>query len=127
MAIGFSKEKQLQIPKKKLPLGEAGHPVGGQSPLTPKKRKPLKFMSKKQAQKIRSWRKVVANRIERMIDEFGCVLCEYCLKQVDESEVQGHHNDHDRNNNTPENCRLTHEFCNTAIEDNNVKDVPSLL
>ncbi len=138
MAIGYSKE--MQTGKKERPsctkrqdkrlISSNSQPRAGESGgllASFKKRKPINKVSKKQAGKIRTWSGIKIDRIEMMIDQFGCVLCEYCLKSLDESIAEGHHNDHDRNNNTPGNCRLVHPQCNTAIEDNNVKDVKSLL
>ena len=84
-------------------------------------------MSDKAKAELKVWGKVVKERKQALLDKYGFIPCEYCKEFAGESVV-GHHNDHDRRNNCIENCRIVHPFCNSiTIEDNNVKDVPSML
>lgn len=97
---------------------------------TPIKRtKGLSKMSQRAKEELVIWRKVKTARIEKLREKFGYLICEYCLKPIRaDSEAQGHHNNHRRRDCSESNCRVTHGYCNTVlIEDNNVKDVPSLL
>ena len=93
------------------------------------RRKALKPMSARAREELKIWREVVRRRVQALLDKFGFIPCEYCHQTIREgSQIDGHHNNHDRRNNTFENCRITHPYCNrVAIEDGNVKDVPSLL
>jgi hypothetical protein len=91
--------------------------------------KGLNRMSDKTKQELKVWRIVKNERIQKLIDKFGYLPCEYCLKVINNvSETDAHHNSHDRRKNVFSECRITHSYCNRIlIEDNNVKDVPSLL
>ena len=92
-----------------------------------KKRTPLKLMSKKAKAELRVWNKVKGERIKLLEEKFGGYApCELC-KVVTTGQAEGHHNDHDRRNNELENCRILHRVCNQRVEDENIKDVPSLL
>ena len=72
----FPKSKQLG--KKPLPLGGAGYGFHSRLPLTPKKRKPLKLMSKKQKRELAKRAKLKAE----LIEESGG-LCMKCGKPPD--------------------------------------------
>ena len=91
----------------------------------------LNRMSRKASTELGVWLKVKRSRMESLHDKFGYIPCEYCLKSISYSTElfypEGHHNDHNRRNNSPSNCRILHRVCNQAIEDKNIKDVPSLL
>ena len=78
------------------------------------------------------WLKIKKQRIQQLIDKFGYLPCEYCKERIidgsDSKHAEAHHNDHNRRNNTFSNCRILHAFCNrVTVEENNIKDVPSLL
>ncbi len=88
----------------------------------------LKAISKKQAEENKIWAKVKKERINRIIDKIGFLVCEYCHKPLDPKVAEGHHNDHNRRNNTFQNQRILCHVCNCyTVEDNNIKDVPSIL
>ncbi len=90
--------------------------------------KGLNKVSEKQAKENAEWSKVKAERIDKLIDKFGYLLCELCKRKIERFEAEGHHNSHDRRDNTPKNCRITCHICNCyTIEDEHIKDVPSLL
>jgi RNase P subunit RPR2 len=93
------------------------------------KRTALKSMSARAREESKVWKEVVRRRVQALNDKFGFLICEHCGWPITEgSQLDGHHNDHNRRNNTFENCRICHPGCNRyAIEDGNVKDVPSLL
>ena len=97
---------------------------------TPLKRtSKLKPQSKRAKEELKIWLGVKKERIERIREKFGYLICEYCLKPIREGdEIDGHHNNHRRRENDFGNCRITHAYCNRIlIEDNNIKNVPSLL
>ncbi len=92
------------------------------------KRTPLNKVSKKQAKENALWSKIKSERKDKLIAKFGYLLCELCRQWISSSEAEGHHNDHNRRNNTLDNCRILCHNCNCyVIEDNNIKDVPNLL
>jgi len=96
-----------------------------------KSRKGLNKMSQRTKDELIIWRNVKLERMQKLIDKFGFIPCEYCGKPiVSNSEIfcaEGHHNNHNRRDNTFENCRILHRLCNQLIEDKNIKDVKSLL
>ncbi len=99
-----------------------------------KSRNPMKRMSVKAQCELEVWMKVKRERIEKLIAKFDFVPCEYCHKAIAANVEDGmmysdaHHNNHDRRDNSLGNQRICHPYCNRiAIEDNYVKDVPSLL
>ncbi len=95
------------------------------------KRTPIRKQSSKARAELQVWLKVKRQRMAQLGEKFGYVLCEYCAKPINSNSelysAEGHHNDHNRRNNTFENCRILHRVCNQRIEDLNVKDVPDLL
>jgi len=86
---------------------------------------------------------------EKLRDKFGYVPCELCVDYfvterrvpwLDENSsllviieghewfhAEGHHNNHDRRDSSPANCRILHGICNQQLEDHNIKDIKSLL
>lgn len=93
--------------------------------------KGLNKMSAKTKAELEIWMPIKKDRMEKLRDKFGVVICELCGKPIDyNSELyypEAHHNDHNRRNNTPDNCRILHRVCNQRVEDENIKDVPSRL
>lgn len=91
----------------------------------------LKKMSKRAKLELTLWRIVRKARMLALAQKYGYLPCEYCHKPIDTSSElycpEGHHNNHNRRDNSPRNCRILHRVCNQTIEDLNVKDVPSLL
>lgn len=91
----------------------------------------LRKMSSRTKLEMAIWRTVKEARILALESKLGYIPCEYCGKVIiNESELwcaEGHHNDHNRRHNFPNNCRILHRICNQQIEDRNIKDVPSLL
>jgi hypothetical protein len=93
-----------------------------------KSKKGINNLSDRAKKEMVIWRKLKLERAELMRAKFDCVICEYCKRMIIYLELtEGHHNNHNRRQNEPWNLRLVHSWCNIAIEDNNVKDVPSLL
>jgi hypothetical protein len=97
---------------------------------TPLKRTSLKsflrMVSKKQAVKNASWRKVTLERKKLIKDRFGVLLCEHCGRPEYAHEIRGwpfdgHHIDGNRNNNTPENCAVVYRTCHSFVTDHNIK------
>ena len=99
------------------------------TPLRAKKR--INPMSARAKAEMKVWHKVKLERIQLLLDKFGYIPCEYCKRPIqDGSEIyclEGHHNNHNRRENTVANCRITHRFCNQQIELLHVKDVPSMI
>lgn len=94
---------------------------------TPIKRtKGLSKMSQRAKAELVIWRKVKTEREALIREKLGWLPCEWCGFAI-QGEYDGHHNDHNRRNNVVGNARLLHRSCHTFVEDNNVKDVPSLL
>lgn len=95
------------------------------------KRTALRPISKKARINIDIWREVKDARKLALDAKFGYIPCELCGGPTSENNElyypEGHHNDHNRNHNYPSNCRILHRVCNQRIEDENIKDVPSLL
>ena len=91
--------------------------------------KPLNKVSKRQKIENALWAKIKKERIELIIEKFGYLMCELCQKSLEPSISEAHHNNHDRTNgNVPDNCRILCHFCNCyVVEDNNIKDVKSIL
>lgn len=91
----------------------------------------LKPMSDRAKAELKIWRKVLARREELPAEKYGFVPCEYCQVPIHETSelycAEGHHNNHNRRDNTLENCRITHRVCNQLIEVRHIKDVPSML
>jgi hypothetical protein len=105
-------------------------PIGAKrtEPRKPLRRVAIKKTPTKRARaEMKAWRAVKEERLQKMVDKFGYPKCEYCLKPIIMASIEGHHNNHDRRENTLTNCRIVHSWCNVAIEDHNVRDVPSLL
>ena len=94
-------------------------------------KKGLNRMSKKAATEMYIWSKVKADRMANLFNKFDFIPCEYCKESISHSTEllypEGHHNDHNRRNNSPSNCRILHRLCNQMIEDKNIRDVQSLL
>ena len=89
-------------------------------------------MSENAKKEMKIWLAIKAQRIVLLRDKYGFVPCEYCHTPIINlgglMSAEAHHNNHRRRQNTLENCRITHAYCNRIlIEDNNVRDVPSLL
>jgi hypothetical protein len=100
--------------------------------VTLRAKKPINKMSDKAKIELRIWMAIKKERIRLLLEKYGYVPCEYCkLKTSADSEItlpEAHHNDQNRRNNTPENCRILHRHCNQLIEDKGIKSlVPSLL
>lgn len=92
--------------------------------------KGLNRMSDKAKEELQFWLKVKAKRVKLLMNRYGYIPCEYCLKPIGAGEIfspEGHHNNRNRRDNSPENCRILHRVCNQKIEDLNIRDVPSLL
>ncbi len=94
-------------------------------------KKGLNGMSDRAKEELKVWSKVVSERKDKLLEKFGYIPCEYCHQWINSNselyKAEGHHNNHNRRDNTFENCRILHRVCNQLIEDKNVKDVPSLL
>ncbi len=88
-------------------------------------------MSEKAEDELIVWRVVKHERMMALLKRWNFIPCEYCKESVNtDSELyspEGHHNNHNRRDNSFGNCRILHRVCNQLIEDNNIKDVPSLL
>ena len=86
-------------------------------------------MSDRSKKELKSWMQAKAQRIEKLIEKFEYLPCEFCLYPIyDVKNADAHHNNHDRRNCSFANMRICHPYCNRiSIEDNNVRDVPSLL
>jgi len=81
-------------------------------------------VSKKQASKLRLWAKVKARRMADLEKAYGCVICEYCGQSRNVGELwqfDPHHIDHNRNNNTYENCYIVHRCHHSYIHDHNIR------
>jgi len=94
------------------------------------RRTALAQQSKRAKKEAIIWSRVKKERMERLREKFGYVLCEYCFGKVGVGMLapEGHHNDKNRRNNSdPRNCRILHRYCNQRIEDINVRGIPSLL
>ena len=93
--------------------------------------KPLNKMSSKAQKELKIWLAIKNLRIILLQRKLGYLPCEYCgNKIINGSELyrpEGHHNNHNRRDNTLDNCRILHRMCNQVIEDKNIKDVPSML
>jgi hypothetical protein len=102
-------------------------PLKSRTPL--KSYKPLNKVSKKQAKENALWAKIKRERIKLLLNKYGILYCENCLRVLSASNmIEGHHNNHNRRDNSLLNCRIVCHECNYyTIEDNNIKDVPSLL
>ncbi len=88
-------------------------------------------MSNKAKAELTTWTTVKVARMLALEEKFGYIPCEYCHKSVNTSSElffpEGHHNNHNRRDNSFQNCRIIHRVCNQEIEDKNIRDVPSLL
>ncbi len=88
----------------------------------------LKMVSVKQQAKNKEWRVIFGKRVAYLVRKYDMAICEYCGKtgvfyQGKHDDLMGldpHHINHNRNNNTPENCHVTHRLCHGKIEDNNI-------
>ena len=91
----------------------------------------LKQMSVKTKAELEVWQQVKIIRMIALQRQYDYIPCEYCFKSVVKGHPffypEGHHNNHNRRINTLENCRILHRVCNQWLEDNNIRDVPSLL
>lgn len=96
-----------------------------------KRKKGLNKMSERTKVELKIWGTVVSERKEQLLAKFGYIPCEYCHQWIQNGSdlycAEGHHNNHNRRENTFENCRILHRVCNQLIEEKHVKDVPSLL
>ena len=106
-----------------------GTPIGAKR-TTPRKglkrKSGLKPQSNKAKEEMKIWSGVKKEREQLLRDKFGYLPCEWCKKAI-LNGYHGHHNDHNRRNNTLLNARLLEFTCHMFVEDNNIKDVPSLL
>lgn len=104
-------------------------PLKSKTPLGAKKG--LNKMSDRSKEELKIWLGVKAERIQKLHDKFGYVPCEHCKERIiDNNELyqaDAHHNNHNRRDNSFENCRILKRVCHTLIEDKNIKDVLSLL
>lgn len=85
----------------------------------------IRKISPQQAKEYREWTKVKKERCALLLERYEYIPCEWCKGDV--RYPDGHHVNHDRRNNTLENCRVVHRACHRKIEDGNIKDIPSLL
>ncbi len=100
-------------------------PLKQHTPLRAKKG--INKMSDKAKDELKIWLKVMAERIRQLQEKFGYLPCENCKKTIG-GMPEAHHNNHNRRDCSFSNCRITDAYCNRiVIEDNNIKDVPSLL
>jgi len=84
----------------------------------------LRKTSDKQKVKLALWHDVTMERAYQLNKKYGRPICEYCGKRGGSAQLYalaGHHIDHNRNNNTIENCYLVHYSCHSYIHDKNVK------
>lgn len=99
--------------------------------LSLRRTKKLKQISTKSKVALRKWLTIKALRIIALQDKYGYVPCEYCHVPIFTGNElltpEGHHNDGNRRHNYPDNCRILHRMCNQLMEDNNIKNVESLL
>jgi len=104
-------------------------PLKRKTPLRAKKG--LNRMSDKAKEELKIWLQIVFERKDKLMEKFGYIPCEYCHQTIqsghDLFRAEGHHNNHNRRDNTFGNCRILHRVCNQLIEDKNIRDVPSLL
>lgn len=77
-------------------------------------------ISKKQQKKILVWRGIKSRRAAYLTEKYGFVPCEYCGSSGGYLQLDGHHIDKNRNNNTDENCYLCHRICHSEITDGNI-------
>jgi hypothetical protein len=98
-----------------------------------KAKKGLNRMSNRAKVELEVWLRIKRERMQKLLDKFGYVPCELCMKRVgniysERERAEAHHNNHNRRQNEAWNCRILHAYCNRiVVEDNNIKDVPSLL
>ncbi len=104
-------------------------PLKRKTPLRAKKG--INKMSDRAKEELKIWRKVTSERQEKLMAEFCFIPCEYCHQMIqsgsDLFRAEGHHNNKNRRDNLPSNCRILHRYCNQIIEDKNIRDIPSLL
>lgn len=86
----------------------------------------MKQVSKKQAQENALWDKIGKIRDSQITEKYGFLMDEWKGKRM-YGEIEHHHNDRDRSNNTLENCRTVSSRSHRHITDNNVRDVPDRL
>ncbi len=80
--------------------------------------------SPQQIEKDKDWRKSKHARAIAIAKIYGVVICEYCGTPAwgnDLGILDGHHIDHDRSNNTEQNCYICHRICHSTIEDKRIK------
>lgn len=91
------------------------------------KRSRLQPVSDKQKVKLALWEKITRERMSYLRNKYGFAICEYCgswgYEHDNESPFyfRGHHMDRNRNNNTYDNCFISHNSCHQKIHDNNIK------
>lgn len=88
------------------------------------KRTPLKLKSDKQKQRDVEWHKAKYSKCVFLENIYGAPICEYCGRPSWGNEfgiLDAHHLDHNRRNNTKENCYICHRVCHGKITDNNLK------
>lgn len=99
------------------------------TPLT--RKTPLKPVSDRAKKEAVEWANTKIKRMFMLKDKYGFVPCEHCCRKTNSYSLfdfpDAHHNNHNRRDNTLENCRIVRRICHQYITDNNVKDVPSLL
>lgn len=90
---------------------------------------PMNKVSHRQITENALWAKIKRERINKLIEKFGCIIDEWTNTPINEGEIiDAHHNDRNRNNNTLENARLVRRFTSHRyITDNNIRDVPDRL
>lgn len=104
-------------------------PLKRKTPL--KAKKGLNRMSDSAKEELKIWRKVTSERKSKLQEKFDFIPCEYCQQAIENGSelwrAEGHHNSKNRRDNSAENCRVLHRYCNQYIEDTNTRDIPSLL
>ena len=88
---------------------------------------PLRKMSERQKARNEEWARVKQARIEYLIRVYGFPICEWSGERgnLDDPEslhfLDAHHIDHNRGNNTFENCYIVKRIYHTFITDNSIK------
>ena len=104
-------------------------PLKRKTPLRAKKG--LTRMSDKAKSELSLWMDIKRERIQKLQDKYGYVPCEKCLQHIIAGSelycAEAHHNNHDRRDNSPQNCRILHRVCNQLVEVENIRDIASLL
>jgi phage replication O-like protein O len=73
------------------------------------------------------WSLIKEQRISSLLAKYKYLPCEYCSEHISNSLIDAHHNDWNRNNNTMNNCRITHRHCHYKITTEHINNVTDYL